>query len=55
MTVQIALGVLATRTEPALNVLAKTVEKLNKDSFSKGTLVVTVCIGVGITASAPRC
>ena len=48
MTVQIALGVLATHTEPALNVLAKTVEKLNKDSFSKGTLVFTVCIGVGI-------
>ena len=43
-----ALGVLATRAEPALNVLAKTVEKLTKGSFSKGTLVFAVCIGVGI-------
>ena len=35
------LGVLATRAEPALNVLGQTVERLTKGSFTKNMLVCT--------------
>mmetsp|Transcript_35454 Transcript_35454/g.52074 ORF Transcript_35454/g.52074 Transcript_35454/m.52074 type:complete len:848 (+) Transcript_35454:92-2635(+) len=41
------LGVLATRAEPALNVLGQTVEKLTKGSFTKNMLISAVCFGVG--------
>jgi uncharacterized membrane protein YvlD (DUF360 family) len=41
-----ALGVLATRAEPALNVLGLTVEQLTKGSFSKSMLINAVCFGV---------
>lgn len=41
------LGVLATRAEPALNVLGKTVEKMSRGSFSRNLLVNSVCLGVG--------
>lgn len=41
------LGVLATRAEPALNVLGKTVEKMSRGSFSRNLLIYSVCLGVG--------
>jgi uncharacterized membrane protein YvlD (DUF360 family) len=41
------LGILATRAEPALNVLGQTVEKLTKGSFTKNMLIYAVCFGVG--------
>lgn len=41
------LGFLATRAEPALNVLGRTVEKLSNGSFSKNLLIYAVSLGVG--------
>jgi hypothetical protein len=41
------LGFLATRAEPALNVLGRTVEKLSHGSFSKNLLIYAVSLGVG--------
>jgi hypothetical protein len=41
------LGFLATRAEPALNVLGATVEKLSGGSFTRALLVYSVCVGVG--------
>jgi len=41
------LGVLATRAEPALNVLGRTVERLSGGSFTAKMLIGAVCIGVG--------
>jgi hypothetical protein len=41
------LGFLATRAEPALNILGKTVENLSKGHFSKSMLIYSVSIGVG--------
>jgi hypothetical protein len=41
------LGFLATRAEPALNVLGRTVEKLSRGSFPRSMLVYSVCLGVG--------
>jgi hypothetical protein len=41
------LGLLATRAEPALNVLGMTVEKLSRGKFTRTALVYAVCIGVG--------
>jgi len=42
-----ALGFLATRAEPALRVMGKTVETLSEGTFSQTALVYTVCVGVG--------
>lgn len=42
------LGVLATRAEPALNVVGATVEKLTKGGFTKNMLIYSVCFGVGM-------
>jgi hypothetical protein len=39
--------VLATRAEPALNVLGRTVERLSGGSFSSKMLIGSVCVGVG--------
>jgi hypothetical protein len=41
------LGFLATRAEPALRVMGKTVEALSDGQFSANMLVYTVCVGVG--------
>ena len=46
------LGFLATRAEPALNVLGKTVEQLSKGAFSRKLLVYAVCVGVAVGMSA---
>jgi len=42
-----SLGFLATRAEPALRVMGKTVETLSEGTFSQTALVYTVCVGVG--------
>lgn len=42
-----SLGFLATRAEPALRVMGKTVETLSDGAFSQTALVYTVCVGVG--------
>ncbi len=42
------IGVLATRAEPALNVLGRTVERLSGGSFTSRMLIGAVCVGVGI-------
>lgn len=42
------LGVLATRAEPALNVLGRTVERLSNGAFTSKMLIGAVCIGVGV-------
>jgi hypothetical protein len=49
------LGFLATRAEPALNVLGKTVEQLSKGAFSRKLLVYAVCVGVAVGMSAGAC
>ena len=49
------LGFLATRAEPALNVLGKTVEKLSEGAFSRKLLVYSVCVGVAVGMSAGAC
>lgn len=41
------LGFLATRAEPALNVLGRTVEKLSNGTFSRSLLIYAVALGVG--------
>ena len=41
------LGVLATRAEPALNVLGCTVERLSGGAFTSKMLIGAVCVGVG--------
>ena len=47
-----SLGFLATRAEPALNVLGITVEKLSNGSFTRTSLVYAVCVGVAVGMSA---
>ncbi|PSC69722.1 pf07556 family [Micractinium conductrix] len=42
------LGILATRAEPALNVLGRTVEKLSGGSFTAAMLIGAVCVGVAV-------
>ena len=42
------IGVLATRAEPALNVLGGTVERLSNGSFTSKMLIGAVCVGVGV-------
>ncbi|KAI3426322.1 hypothetical protein D9Q98_008695 [Chlorella vulgaris] len=42
------LGILATRAEPALNVLGRTVEKLSGGTFTAAMLIGAVCAGVGV-------
>lgn len=46
LTSTFILGFLATRAEPALNVLGATVEKLSAGSFTRRALVYAVCLGV---------
>lgn len=48
LVVVFLLGVLATRAEPALNVLGRTVEKLSGGSFTCRMLIGAVCLGVGV-------
>jgi hypothetical protein len=47
LVVVFVLGVLATRAEPALNVLGRTVEKLSGGAFTARMLIGAVCVGVG--------
>ena len=42
------LGILATKAEPALNVLGETVETLSGGKFTKKMLIWAVCVGVAI-------
>lgn len=42
------LGILATKAEPALNVLGETVETLSSGKFTKKMLIWAVCFGVAI-------
>lgn len=46
------LGVLATRAEPALNVLGRTVERLSGRAFTCRMLIGSVCLGVGVGLAA---
>ncbi len=46
------LGFLATRAEPALNVVGRTVQELSKGGFKASTLVYSVCMGVGMGMAA---
>jgi hypothetical protein len=50
------LGILATKAEPALNVLGETVEALSGGKFTKRMLIWAVCVGVaiGMCAGEPR-
>lgn len=47
MVIMLALGILATKAEPALNVLGATVQKLSRGGFTKAMLVGSVSVGVG--------
>jgi hypothetical protein len=47
LSVVFSLGFLATRAEPALRVMGKTVETLSDGTFTQTALVYTVCVGVG--------
>jgi len=47
LVVVFLLGVLATRAEPALNVLGRTVERLSNGQFTAKMLIGAVCVGVG--------
>jgi hypothetical protein len=49
------LGVLATKAEPALNVLGDTVETLSGGKFTKRALIWAVCVGVAVGMCAGRC
>jgi len=49
------LGFLATRAEPALRVMGKTVEALSGGQFTANALVYTVCFGVGFGLVAGSC
>jgi hypothetical protein len=42
------LGILATKAEPALNVLGDTVETLSGGKFTKKALIWSVCVGVAV-------
>jgi len=42
------LGILATKAEPALNVLGETVETLSGGKFTKRLLIWAVCVGVAV-------
>jgi hypothetical protein len=46
-----AIGFVATRAEPALAVLGKTVEKATNGAFSSTFLLYSVCVGVGVGMS----
>lgn len=46
-----SLGILATKAEPALNVLGEKVDELSQGSFSKSMLIYSVAVGVGIGMS----
>lgn len=48
LVVVFLLGILATRAEPALNVLGRTVERLSGGNFTAKMLILSVAIGVGI-------
>lgn len=55
MVVMFALGVLATKAEPALNVLGATVQRLSGGSFTKAMLVGAVSVGVGAGMCVGEC
>jgi hypothetical protein len=42
------LGILATKAEPALNVLGETVETLSGGMMTKKALIYAVCVGVAV-------
>ncbi len=46
LCVVFALGILATKAEPALNVLGDTVQALSSGKFTKNMLIWSVCVGV---------
>lgn len=46
------LGILATKAEPALNVLGETVETLSGGKFTKRLLIWAVCVGVAVGMAA---
>lgn len=48
MTTIFLLGILATKAEPALNVLGDTVETLSGGKFTKRALIWAVCVGVAV-------
>lgn len=48
MVVIFLLGILATKAEPALNVLGDTVEALSGGKFAKSALIWSVCVGVAV-------
>lgn len=48
LVVVFLLGFLATRAEPALNVLGRTAEKVSLGAFKRSTLVYSVCVGVAV-------
>lgn len=49
------LGILATKAEPALNVLGQTVETLSGGKFTKKALIWAVCFGVAVGMCAGEC
>lgn len=49
------LGILATKAEPALNVLGDTVETLSGGKFTKKALIWAVCVGVAVGMCAGGC
>ena len=46
MVTVFVLGFLATRAEPALRVMGRTVESLSEGRFTTSMLIYTVCVGV---------
>lgn len=48
MAVIFLLGILATKAEPALNVLGDTVQVLSGGKFTKKALIWAVCVGVAV-------
>lgn len=52
LVVIFVLGVLATKAEPALNVLGRTVERLSGRAFTARMLIGAVCVGVGAGLAA---
>lgn len=48
MVVIFLLGILATKAEPALNVLGDTVQVLSGGKFTKSALIWSVCVGVAV-------
>jgi len=49
------LGILATKAEPALNVLGDTVQALSSGKFTKNMLIWSVCVGVAVGMCVGAC